>query len=242
MRKSIIAALLVASAATSACSRGHDEDAGAPVSRNYQVGNFHSIEVAGPYDVTVRTGANPGVSAQGGEKLLAKTVVEVQGDKLVIHPQEHHGFSIFHFGTRGSARFTVTVPQLTSATLAGSGDLNIDAVRGDDFQGKLAGAGNLDVGTVDLKTAKLSLAGSGDVKVGGGQIGSAEYSIVGAGDVDAAQVNSQQLKVTIAGSGNVKAHASGTADVNIMGAGDVTVTGGAKCNVRKAGAGDVHCS
>jgi hypothetical protein len=241
MRISLAAAIIAASAATSACGQMHD-DGGPTVSRNFQVGNFHQIKVAGNYDVTVQTGANPGVAAEGSQKLLDKTIVEVRGDELLIHPEDHNGFSLFHFGTRGKAHFTVTVPQLTAATLAGSGNLDVNGVSGDHFEGTLAGSGDLGIGSANLKSMKLSLAGSGDVKVGSGQVESAEYSIVGAGDVDASGVTSQQVKVSIAGSGDFKAHATGTADVSIMGAGDVTVTGGAKCSVHKSGAGDVHCS
>src|SRR4029078_12422743 len=95
MRKSIAAAVIASSAATSACNYMQDESAGPTVARNYQVGNFQQIEVAGPYEVTVRTGGQTGVSAQGSQNLLDKTVVEVRGDKLLIHPQERHGF---HWG------------------------------------------------------------------------------------------------------------------------------------------------
>lgn len=242
MRNFLIAAIIAASAATGACGRIHEEGAGPTVSRNFQVGNFQEIEVAGPYDVTVRTGANPGVSARGAQKLVDGAVVEVRGDKLVIHPPEHHGLFNWSWGSHGRAIFTVTVPQLRAATLAGSGDLSIDNVRGDSFEGKLAGAGDLGIGSANVQTLKLSLAGSGDAKVGSGQAQSTEYAIVGAGDVDATGLTTQQLKVSIAGSGDIKAHATGAADVNIMGSGDVTVTGGAKCNVSKAGSGDVHCS
>ena len=70
MRKSIAAAVIAASAATSACGRTHAEDGGPTVSRNYQVGSFDQIEVAGPYNVQVRTGANPSVTAQGSQKLI----------------------------------------------------------------------------------------------------------------------------------------------------------------------------
>ena len=68
MRKSIAAAVIAASAATSACGRTHAEDGGPTVSRNYQVGGFDQIEVAGPYNVQVRTGANPGVSAKARKR------------------------------------------------------------------------------------------------------------------------------------------------------------------------------
>src|SRR5438067_11769958 len=120
MRKSVATVIIAASAATSACGHSREEGAGPTVSRNYQVGNFQAIEVAGPYQVDVRTGGNPGVSAEGSEKLLERTVVEVRGDKLVIRPEEHGWFN-FGWSSHGRAHFTVTVPQLSGAKIAGSG-------------------------------------------------------------------------------------------------------------------------
>ena len=242
MRKSIAAAIIAATALTSACNGGRSENAGPTVSRNYQIGNFHQIEVAGPYDVEVRTGANPGVSARGSQKLLEHTTVEVQGDKLVIHPQESHGF--FHFGWshNGNASFVVTVPQLTGAAIAGSGGIKVNQVSADSFEGSVAGSGDLDVASLDVKSLKLSIAGSGGVKTGAGKAANADYEIAGSGDIDAGAVTSQQLKVSIAGSGNVKAHATGAAEVDILGSGDAEITGGAKCSVSKTGSGDAHCS
>ena len=64
MRKSIARGRVAACTTISGCGQVHAEDGGATVSRNYQVGNFQQIEVAGPYNVDVRTGANPSVSAK----------------------------------------------------------------------------------------------------------------------------------------------------------------------------------
>lgn len=241
MRKSIAAAVIAACSATSACGQMHDEGSGPTVSRNYEVGNFQQIEVAGPYEVTVRTGGNPGVSAEGGQKLLDRTVVVVQGDKLVIHPEEQHSWFSF---TRhsGKANFTVTVPQLAGATIAGSGDIHIDHVQGNSFNGAVAGSGGLQVENVEVGTLKLQIGGSGSAKAIAGKAQTADYAIGGSGDIEAGSVEAQQAKIAIAGSGSVKAHATGTADVSIMGSGDVDVGGGAKCSVSKAGSGSVRCS
>src|SRR5215470_2936106 len=169
MRKSIAAvAVIAASAATSACGQMHHEGAGPTVSRSYQVGNFQKIEVAGPYDVSVRTGANAGVSAEGSEKLLEKTVVEVRGDKLVIRPEDHHGFFSWGFGHSGKANFTVTVPQLSAAAIAGSGDIHVDHVKGDQFEGEVAGSGGLNVDSLEVGSLKLAIGGSGSAKAGAG--------------------------------------------------------------------------
>jgi hypothetical protein len=234
------AAIAAASAGTGGCHGG--DGVGPTVSRNFPVGNFQQIEVAGPYNVDVRTGANASVSAQGSQKLLDRTIVEVQGDKLVIHPQEHHGFFSFSFGSHGEAHFTVTVPQLTGATIAGSGGINVDHVQGASFNGTVAGSGGLEVNNVNVQSLTLSIGGSGSAKAAGGKVASADYSIGGSGDIDAKGVQAQQAKVSIAGSGDIKANATGTADVSIMGSGDVTVAGGAKCTVNKAGSGSVNCS
>jgi putative autotransporter adhesin-like protein len=240
MRKSIAAATLAACAATSSCGQVH-ADAGRTVSRNYQVGNFQEIEAAGPYDINVQTGGNPSVSARGPEKVLDNITVEVEGDKLVIG-SKNHGFFNFGWGSRGRTVFTVTVPTIRAAMLAGSGDLTVNSVSGDSFAGTLAGSGDLSVGSVNVKSLKLSVAGSGDAKAGGGQAQTAEYSTAGSGDIDARGVTTQQLKVSIAGSGDIKGHATGAAEVKIMGSGDVTVTGGAKCSFEKHGSGDLDCS
>ena len=241
MRKLLTAAVIIASAALAAC-HVHAGDSGATVSRNYQVGNFHAIEVAGPFDVEVRTGPNTSVSAQGSEKLLERTVVEVEGDKLVIRPEESRSF--FHFGWshHGHANFVVTVPSLNGATMAGSGRIRVDRVQGQQFDGEIAGSGDLEVAAIDVQQLKLSIAGSGGVKAGPGKAQSGQYEIAGSGSLDASGVQAQQVKVDIAGSGGVRAHATVQADVDIMGSGDVKITGGGKCNVSKMGSGSVNCS
>ena len=240
MRKSF--AVLLGATALAGCQVNAQESGGATVSKNYQIGNFQQIEVAGPYEVEVRTGANPSVSARGSEKLLGRTIVEVKGDKLVIHPENNHSFFNFGWGHHGKASFTVTVPQLSAATIAGSGDIRVDKVQGNSFEGTVAGSGGLDVGALNVQDLKLAIAGSGGVKASSGKAQSAKYEIAGSGDVDAGATQTQDVKVSIAGSGGVKAHASGTADVSIMGSCDVDVTGGAKCSVSKSGSGDVRCS
>jgi hypothetical protein len=241
MRRSIALAVLIgASAAASGCNR-QDSNPGPVVSRGYQVGAFDQVEAAGPFDVTIHTGAAPGVQARGNQSLIDRLAVEVQNGKLSIRTTRQHGW--FNFGIHhANVRIDVTVPTLHGATLAGAGDLNIDRVQGDHFEGRIAGTGDLTIGSVDLGSLMIGVAGTGDATVRGGKAQSAQYEVAGVGDVDASAVTTQDLKASVAGTGDLKAHATGTAVVDVMGTGDVTVTGGAKCTVSKSGAGDVHCS
>jgi len=233
---------VLAAAALAGCHAHFDEGGGATVSKNYSVGNFQQIEVAGPYEVEVRTGSNPSVSASGSEKLLEHTQVEVQGDKLVIHPENQHGFFHWGWGHHGKAHFVVTVPQLSSATIAGSGGITVDKIAGNAFEGEIAGSGGLQLTSVEVQSLKLSIGGSGGIKVGAGHAKAIDYGIAGSGSIDAGGITAEQAKISIAGSGSVKANATATANVEVMGSGDVNVSGGAKCTVSKAGSGNVRCS
>ena len=170
MRKSIAAAVIAASAATSACGHDRSEGAGPTVSRNYQVGNFQAIEVAGPYDVQVRTGANPSVSASGGEKPArahrrgdpwrqarhspggATRLVplrlgnERQSDFHGHRPAAQRGDASPDRATSTSTRYRATASKAPSPVQAGS------LLR-----------------PMDVQSLKLSIAGSGGVKAGTGK-------------------------------------------------------------------------
>ncbi len=241
MRTAIAIGLIVAAAASAGCTHDRDEAAGPATTRNYQVGEFERLEVAGPYDVTVTTGGAPSVRASGGERAIERMVVEVEGGTLKIHPKKRSGMS-FGWSRSHPVELTVTVPRLTAAAIAGSGDIAVDKVAGDAFEAGVAGSGNLRLGQVDVKRLKAGIAGSGEIRAGRGRAAAAEYEIAGSGDIDAAGLVAETASVSIAGSGNVAAHATGTASVDIAGSGNVRMTGGAKCQVSKAGSGNVDCS
>lgn len=214
-----------------------DRDAGNQVSRSYQVGAFDRLEVAGPYDVNVVSGGPAGITAKGGENLLAETEVIVEDNVLKIQMKKKKGIRWnWH---NGKAVFTVNAAALRGASIAGAGDVTIDKVAG-DFEGEVAGAGDLKVGQIAGGRAKFDIAGAGAIEAAG-KADSVDISIAGSGDMKLGGLASRTADVSIAGSGNVKANASDSADVSIMGSGDVDISGGAKCRVSKAGSGDVRC-
>jgi hypothetical protein len=232
--------MVAAAAACAGCSEAHSQ-AGNTVERNYQVGNFDRIELAGAYDVSVRTGAAPSVHARGSEKTMERLVVEVRNGVLSIHPEKTRGLRM-GWASDGKVKLTVTVPTLRGAELAGAGDIRIDRVSGDRFDGSIAGSGDLSVDRIEVGNLKLGIAGLGNVRAASGSARTVEYRIAGAGDIDAKGVTADAASVSVAGSGDVAAHARNTAAVSIMGSGDVDISGGARCTISKAGSGEVRCS
>ena len=241
MRKAIAAGIVAAAVSTTGCARDRVQEPGPVTERNYPVGAFDKIELAGAYEATVRTGSGPTVHAKGGENILEHLIVEVEGNTLKIHPKKRKGFSWGWGNTKSKIELTITVPSLRGAELAGSGGIRIDKVSGDSFEGGVAGSGAISVDQVDVGSLKLEIAGSGDAKAAG-KAKSVAYEIAGSGEIDGKGVVAEDADVSIAGSGGVSVHATKTANVDIAGSGDVNVTGGAKCTTSKAGSGDVHCS
>lgn len=241
MRKTMLGIMAVTALASAGCGRAHGEEDNSPqASRSYPVGQFDRVELAGAYNVTIATGKAPSVSAVGSQKSIDRMVVEVEGGVLKIHPEKHRGFS-FGWSNHKPVQLTITTQSLSAAELAGSGDINIDRVQGESFDGSVAGAGDLKIAQVDVQRLKMDIAGSGSVEAAG-RAREADYGIAGSGNIKAANVATESAKVSIAGSGNVTGQATQTASVDIMGSGDVRITGGAQCKISKAGSGNVDCS
>lgn len=228
--------------AMTACSLSYSDEAGNATDRSFPVGAFTGIAVAGPYEVTVHTGAAPSVRARGSEDALDRLKVEVEDGRLKITSERH--FSLFGWGfwrSHDKVSLNVTVPLLDRAAIAGAGGISIDRVTGARFEGKIAGSGDLNLAAVDAGEIELAIAGSGDVRAAG-KAKNVRYKIAGAGDIHAADLTAENAEVSIAGSGSVAGRATATAAIKIAGSGDVTITGGAKCTVSKAGVGNVNCS
>lgn len=204
--------------------------------RNFEVGAFTEIALAGPHDVVVTVGQAPSVRAEGDESELERLDIRIDGDRLNIgnKPQRM-------VGTRRAVTVYVTVPSLSRAAIAGSGDMRIDRVEGESFRGAIGGSGDLEIGALRAEQVHFAIAGSGDISARG-QAGAVEAEIAGSGDIEARELQARTAKVSVIGSGGVAITASESADVAVMGSGNVTVDGNARCNVRKMGSGEVRCA
>lgn len=242
MRRTLLVATALTTAATlSACSESRAQSSGPTVSRTYQVGNFTGIEVSGPFDVKVTTGKAVSVAASGPQKLLDETEVTVEGGKLLIRPRKKGWFGGMNWSSREPSTFTISVPALSSAEVAGSGDISVDRVTGERFNGAIAGSGDLRLAQVEVQKVGLSIAGSGGI-VAAGRAQQASYEIAGSGDVDASKLSATDANAEIAGSGSIRANVTGTVKASIAGSGDIDISGGARCQSSKNGSGSINCS
>lgn len=202
----LISCLLVA-----ACDiPGLDSGTGGGPSRTYSVSAFTGLTLAGPYDVVVTVGSTHAVRSEGDPQVLDHLTVRVEDGELWIG-SERDGF--LNDGDRGNAVVRVTVPRLESVTVGGSGDIRIDKMEGQSFEGRIGGSGDLQIGALAVRDAEFSIAGSGDLKVAG-KTDQTQFKIAGSGDIDAETLQSRTAAISIAGSGSVAAHASESASIS----------------------------
>ena len=222
-----------------ACSgNGAARDDGPVATRSFAASGFHAVRLAGSDTVNVRRGASFSVTARGPQGVLDRLDIHTEGDALVVgHKREG-----WHMGwTSGrSAVVTVTLPVLTGAAVAGSGDMTIDHAQGDQVGVSVSGSGGLSIAEVHAEATKVAIAGSGDVSLHG-TTGALAVNVAGSGNYHGEGLVAQDARISVAGSGDAAATARRSADISIVGSGDVTVTGTANCHVSKVGSGEAVC-
>jgi len=234
--------VLVSSLAIAACggSAGAREGTGEKAQRSFNVAAFDSVGLAGAQDLVVTVGGPASVRAEGDPDMIEKLDIRVEGRTLRVGTQKGVTWTSGFMRNRQPVTVYVTVPSLVAADISGAGDVRIDKVEGDRFQGSVAGAGDLQIAAMRVGEAELSVAGAGDVRAAG-TAGRLKASLAGAGDLDLAALEAKDAELSLAGAGDIRARVTGTADVTLMGVGDVTIAGGANCSVRKSGPGKVNC-
>lgn len=241
MIKTFTATLMMTTGALGSCmsSDSIDMEVGPKTTETVQVASFDSLEVAGPYTVTVVADGDRSIEAEGPANVIENTEFVVEDGELTIRPKKKDGQ---HIDWKGNANVTVRINgvMLKAAGIAGSGDISIDKVAGDSFDGTIAGSGDLKLASLAVKRGEFSIAGSGDVEAAG-TADALEVDIAGSGGFAGSGLESKTAEISIAGSGDVSTRATETADISIVGAGDVYIAGGAKCTISKAGSGDVNC-
>jgi hypothetical protein len=244
MRLIAPAAILIAALPLAACSYGSDRDSkpgiagsGTGSTRSYAVADFTNIELRGSDNVDVRVGTGFSVRAEGPSAELDKLKIEKDGGTLKVGRINGHGF---HWGDHKNVTVFVTMPRIAQADIAGSGNMAVDRVDGQNFKGNAVGSGNLDVAALSVQAGDFSVAGSGNIKAKG-NARHLRMDIAGSGDIDAGGVKAEGADVSIAGSGAARADVTGPARVSVMGSGDVDLGSGAKCTTSKMGSGNIHC-
>jgi Putative auto-transporter adhesin, head GIN domain len=198
---------------------------------------FDSVSLRGPDNVVIALGDEFDIRVEGDDEAVADVEFEIRSGTLRIGRKNSHGLSMHD----DAVTVYITMPVLNGASIAGSGDMQIDHAASDDFEASIAGSGSMAIAALEAARAEFDIAGSGDITAAG-TVADLEIGIAGSGDVEAEELRVERADVDIAGSGSVEIFATETVSGSLIGSGDVRVTGGATCRASSIGSGDVRCN
>jgi Putative auto-transporter adhesin, head GIN domain len=164
MRIVLIVLPLLALAACGATD-GKLRNAGPDGARNFDVSGFTAVSLEGSDNVRVVHGATTSVTAIGPQEVLDLLNIRVERNTLKIDRKS--GRANWLRGDYRGATITVTMPTITAAAVAGSGNMTVDRAASDGFEAAVEGSGNLKVASITVKRTRLAAEGSGNLSVSG---------------------------------------------------------------------------
>lgn len=211
---------------------------GSGTTRSFAAADFTGVTLRGSDDVDVRVATGFSVRAEGPSAELDKLEIVRVGDTLRIGRKKN--LAGFSWGSHDGVKVFVTMPRIVAALVAGSGNMAIDRVDGQRFDGETAGSGNLAIAALRVPQARLSLAGSGNITASG-KVDRLTADLAGSGNLSANGLKAAAATVSLAGSGDVRADVTGPADVSMVGSGTVDLGRGAHCKTSRIGSGEIRC-
>lgn len=204
--------------------------------RNFGITSFTKIRVSGPYKVSVATGIAPFARASGSPNAIDRVAIEVRGDTLVV--QSNPSWGGYPGIDAGPVEVSVGTHELTSASLAGSGAVAIDRVKGLSFALTIQGSGAGDIASVAADQVNVSLEGTANARLAG-KSGKLTALVRGVSTLDAAKLSTPSADVDVDGTATVDANVTDIARVNGWGPATVRLTGRPACNLKISGSASV---
>ena len=199
--------------------------------RTLDLGRFEGISVNGATRVFVKSGSPQQVEVKGQANVLNEletdvndSVWEIRFDRCL---RNHVTVEVY-----------ITVPELTSASVGGSGYVELeDVFRSETFDASVSGSGDMKLKVeTDHLTSRIS--GSGTISAAG-VARRHDLAISGSGNNNSVDLRNMETDVDISGSGEAEVNARNSLDVHISGSGRVYHMGSPKVISDVSGSGKI---
>ncbi|MBN1119065.1 MAG: DUF2807 domain-containing protein [Bacteroidales bacterium] len=166
----------------------------------------------------------------GNKSDVEEIITKVENGRLIVKTKSHvHNLS--------DIVVRITLPELRSLDLAGSGDVVAkESFKSDNLNISIAGSGDVVFDNLTAEEVELSIAGSGDMIIKG-KTKELEISITGSGDINTVEFTASDVEVNITGSGDAKVYATDKLETNIVGSGSVYYKGKPLIDASSVGSG-----
>ncbi len=204
---------------------------GPVTSEMLELGRIEGIDLAIPATVFLTQGAEQSVEIEAQEEVIDQLETSVRGGIWDIEYDRC-------VKNESSIRIYITLPELTSLKISGSGEIiSQNKLVVDDLEVEIPGSGDIDL-VLEADDIEARISGSGSIRFEG--IADAlDINIPGSGDLKCYNLEARKASVKISGSGDAELWVTEDLDVDISGSGDVFYKGSPSLNVSVSGSGGV---
>jgi hypothetical protein len=205
------------------------------VSETRNVSGFTAIDMRTIGHVILTQGDTESLAISGSDNLVPLVTTSVSSGVLVIDMKED--INITGVDKENVLTFTIVVKDLTSLTVSGLADVELEKFATGNLDIIMSGAGQVKLNQLSAQGVGINVSGLGNVEIGG-EVNEATIEIPGAGNVDASNLKAQSANVNISGLGNATVWATGELTGTISGGGDVSYYGDPQTSVNTTGLGN----
>jgi len=189
--------------------------------RHQKIQNFNSIEVLGPFEVTLKRGNHHSVTIVGESNLIPHVEVDVNGNKLVLRTSNNKRL---YSKTQEPIQIAVTAIEISKIYVVGSGKIASSIpLFSNNLLLELIGSGEIQFPVEGQKIA-VHITGSGHVQLKG-NCKTLKGKIIGSGHLRSKELQSENSFLHLTGSGQAHVNCSEKLKAMIDGTADVFYTG-----------------
>jgi len=200
-----------------------------------KVDNFTGISFGVAGDLILTQGQEYSVVIEGDADYLEEIETFERNGSLVIRKDN------WMFGTNKKVTVYVTMPEVESLNVSGSGHLVAEgAVKAEEIELNVSGSGRLSLENLTAEEVDCSISGSGNIYLDGTGAKECGLSISGSGRFDGNEFEIGEMTVSISGSGSCKCFVVKDLEARVSGSGDIYYNGSPRIDARVSGSGKVR--
>lgn len=210
---------------------------GRVVEESRDITGFTGVRLTTLGDLHIEVGRREALRINAEDNLIRYFVSEVGDGMLTIGTREG-----INLDPRRPVVFYLTVKDLDTVEVAGSGDVEVPSLKGPRLSLAVLGSGDIEAENLEVGRVEMRLAGSGNVEIWNLQANSMQIDISSSGGLSIAGGQAKRQDLVIGGSGGYAGERLETVEtvVDIRGNGWASVWARERLTVNLRGSGQVR--
>lgn len=231
MKKTGLMALAITAYMLVSCT--YSEITGQTVKESRELPSFEGVSLAFSGNVFITQGTPQRVEIEADQKTMEVIETRIENNVLLLKYKNGHWRDL------GKVTVYITMPDISSLTIAGSGDIICNnPVKVHEIELHVSGSGSLKMDHLAFHEIDADITGSGNISLrGNGDPGELDARITGSGNLNAGELSVGEVDVKITGSGSATVFAVKELETNITGSGSVYYKGNPIINANTVGSG-----